>query len=517
MKKKFFGFLCVSLTAGLFCACQISDDTDGPAQLSVDATEVSIGADNALTKDPFVESTLPFTDTIWVSASRSWTAVVETADGGDWVQPNVNERINVTGHLERFPLVMSFDRYRGSQPRSATVTLYGVDIEAPVVVTYTQEAFVPFLELEAFEGNNLVTAGNAECYVVVRCNTAWTASVDAGASTVVPSLSATAGTDSGVILLSFPENVDDEKARIARLVVNASGCEPCHVDLIQTQSERYFMLSAPVPDEVEPYIDELNIPLRSNGPWVAELTECTFENARLVPSSGLQALDGFIFSADHGADPDVAEKHAVVTIRREGMDPIVVRFSQRGSIHLKFITRNPDYVWDSRDYYSEDTPYRPYESSDKVFAYPESFPYNYTSATYKGMELECETLSGGYLFTLYGQDCGVWFNSAEFGLCVGKLKGDFVQFPEIDGRRLARMYYEASCKAMVPYTVRSESGDIVKGGEYSVTKQVSPLNSEHHDVHVHNFPETVAGERYRLTLEEDLRFISIKELCLVYE
>ena len=70
---------------------------------------------------------------------------------------------------------------------------------------------------------------------------------------------------------------------------------------------------------------------------------------------------------------------------------------------------------------------------------------------------------------------------------------------------------------MVPYTVRSESGDVIKGGEYSVTKQVSPLNSEHHDVHVHNFPETVAGERYRLTLEEDLRFISIKELCLVYE
>lgn len=517
MKKKFFDFLSMTLTAGILCACQINDVTKGLSQLNVNATEVTIGADNALVKDPFAESTLPLTDTIWVSASCSWTAVVETADGGDWIQSNVNERINVSGHLERFPLVMSFDRYRGSLPRIATVTLYGVDVETPVVVTYTQDPFVPILELEAFEGNNLVGAGNEECYAVIKCNTAWTASIDVDASTVVPSLSATAGTDSGVILLSFPENIDDEKARVARLVVNASGCVPCYIDFIQTQSERYFTLSDSIPERLEPYVDELNIPLRSNGPWTAELTECTFKNARLIPSSGLQALEGFIFSADHGVDPEVTEKKAVITIRREGMDPIVVSFTQQGSIHLKFITRNPDYVWDSRDYYSEDTPYRPYESCEKVFVYPESFPYNYTSATYKGVELECETALGGYLFTLYGQDCGVWFNSAEFGLCVGKLKGDFIQFPNIEGRRLAQMYYEASCKAKVPYTVRSESGDVIKGGEYSVTKQVAPLYTEHHDIHAHNFPETVVGERYRLTLEEDLRFISIKELCLVYE
>ena len=108
-------------------------------------------------------------------------------------------------------------------------------------------------------------------------------------------------------------------------------------------------------------------------------------------------------------------------------------------------------------------------------------------------------------------------STSELGLCVGKIKGDYVLLPALEGYRLSTMYYEASCKAVTPYTVRTEEGDIIKGGEYSVTKQVFPLTSEHHDVHVHQFPETLPGERYRLTLEEDLRFISIKELCLVYE
>ena len=121
------------------------------------------------------------------------------------------------------------------------------------------------------------------------------------------------------------------------------------------------------------------------------------------------------------------------------------------------------------------------------------------------------------MFTLYGRDCGAWISTTEFGLCVGKMKGDYVKFPGIDGFRLAAMYYEASCKGGNPYTVRDDEGAIIKGGEYTVTRQVVPLTEEHHDVHVHLFPDTLPGERYSLTLEEDYHFISIKDLCLVYE
>jgi len=195
----------------------------------------------------------------------------------------------------------------------------------------------------------------------------------------------------------------------------------------------------------------------------------------------------------------------------------VVKLSQRGSIHLNLMSLDPEYEYTGHDYYSTDIPYRPYISNGYPFSYPASLPTTFSAGTHKGVEVDCETKNGGYVFTMYGQDCGVWFTGSDLGLCIGKIKGDYVAFPALDGYRLSAMYYEASCKAATPYTVRSEEGDIVKGGEYSITRQVVPLSGEHHDVHEHHFPETLPGERYRLSLEEDLRFISIKELCLVYE
>lgn len=517
MNKELLYSFCMLLAAGFFCACQTESQTPGPALLSVPATSVSVPSDAALESDPFEEVTLPVTDTVWVSSSRSWTAFLETSDGGNWVKTNVQERINVTGQMEKYPVVVSFDRYRGSQPRTATLTFFGVDIETPVVVTYTQEAFVPSLVVSAPQDNTLVPAQTGECVALIRSNTTWSVSIDTDASTVIPGLSANSGSDSKAITLSFPANVDDEKAKIARLVVKAAGCPDQSLDFIQTQSDRYFLLASPVPQILEPFERELQIPLRSNGPWSAEIKDCTFENARLQPAAGNVSLSGFTFLADHGADPELLEKHATIVISREGMEPITVSFSQRGSIHLSFISFDPEYEYNGSDPYGMDNPYKPYKTNGVVFSYPVSFPGNYSQGTFKEQVVECETARGSYIFTVYGQDCGAWLSSNELGFCVGKRKGDYILFPNVEGCRLSGMYYEASCKAVTPYTVRTEDGEIIKGGERSVTKQVYPIASEHHDMHVHTFPETMAGERYGLILEEDLRFISIKDLCLVYE
>lgn len=518
MKKEPIYFLCTLSLALLLASCEEGNETSSPAQLAVKSTTVSVPSDAALLRDPFVEETPVVMDTVWVNASRSWTARIETADGGDWIRANVDERINVTGKPETYPLVVTFDRYRGNQPREATLTLFGVDIEEPVVISYTQEAYVPKLEVTTLDGGDIVAPESGETYAIVKSNTSWSVSVDETVSSVVPALSATAGMDTQAILVTFPMNPDDEKARFARLVIKAAGCVDQTLDLIQTQSERFFFLSSPVEEHREPYESSIFIPLRSNGPWTAEISDCTFEDAVLTPAAGLLSQSGFTFEASHGFDPEVEEKHATVTIRRDGMEPIVVKLSQRGSIHLNVMSYDPEYEYTGNDPYGMDAPYRPYKSNGSPFAYPSSLPGSFSSGTtYKGVELECGTKKGDYVFTLYGQDCGVWMNTSELGLCVGKIKGDYVLLPALEGYRLSTMYYEASCKAVTPYTVRTEEGDIIKGGEYSVTKQVFPLTSEHHDVHVHQFPETLPGERYRLTLEEDLRFISIKELCLVYE
>ena len=517
MKKKPIYFLCTLSLAVLLASCEEGNEVSSPAQLTVEETTVSVPSDAALLRDPFAEETPVVTDTVWVNATRSWTARIETADGGDWIRANVDERINVTGKPEKYPLVVTFDRYRGNQPREATLTLFGVDIEEPVVINYTQEAYTPTLEVTTLNGGDIVTAESGETYAIVKSNTAWTVSVDEAVSSVVPALSASAGIDTQAILVTFPINPDDEKARIARLVIKATGCADQTLDLIQTQSERYFLLASPVEENREPYESSINIPLRSNGPWTAEISDCTFEDAKLTPAAGLVSSNGFTFEASHGFDPEVEEKHATITISREGMEPIVVKLSQRGSIHLDFMSFDPEYEYLGSDPYGYDDPYRPYISNGTPFAYPTSFPTSFSSGTYKGVEVECGTKLGDYIFTLYGQDCGAWLNNLETGLSVGKMKGDYVLLPGLEGYRLSTMYYEASCKVATPYTVRTEEGDILKGGEYSVTKQVFPITSEHHDIHVHHFSETLPGERYRLTLEEDLRFISIKELCLVYE
>lgn len=517
MKKKPIYFLCTLSLAVLLASCEEGNEVSSPAQLTVEETTVSVPSDAALLRDPFAEETPVVTDTVWVNATRSWTARIETADGGDWIRSNVDERINVTGKPEKYPLVVTFDRYRGNQPREATLTLFGVDIEEPVVINYTQEAYTPTLEVSTLDGGDIVTSESGETYAIVKSNTSWTVTIDEASSTVVPSLSATTGIDTQAILVTFPINPDDEKARIVRLVVKAADCEDQTLDLIQTQSERYFLLASPVEENRKPYESSINIPLRSNGPWTAEISDCTFEDAKLTPAAGLLSSSGFTFEASHGADPEVEEKHATITISREGMDPIVVKLSQQGSIHLNVMSYDPEYEYTGHEPYSIDTPYRPYKSNGYPFVYPASLPYSYSVGTYKGVEVECGMKAGDYSFIMYGQDCGVWLNSQDMGICVGKMKGDYVLFPGIEGYRLVSMYYEASCNTATPYTVRTEEGDILKGGEYSKTKQVYPLTAEHHDVHVHHFSETLPGERYRLTLEEDLRFISIKELCLVYE
>lgn len=515
--KKFFFFLCPLLTAMASVACSTDNETSIPARLDIGETIRFVPSDVASLCDPFAGETLSVTDTVWVDGTRSWTAVVETADGGDWLHTNTDERINVTGEAEKYPLVVTFDRYRGVLPRTATLKIYSVDIDAPAVINYTQNAYAPSLELETSGESDIVSSVNGKTYAIVRSNTSWSASVDEKVSTVIPSLSAVSGTDTQAIELEFPVNPDEENTRIARLVVKAEGCESRTLDFVQTKSDRYFLLVTPVEEKRMPYENRIEIPLRSNGPWKAEISDCTFSNAALVPSEGLQAQEGFVFTSDHGFDPEVEEKHATITISREGMEPITVRLSQHGCIHLNVCSYDPEYEYSGKDPYSMENPYRPYKSNGSPFVYPTSFPTSFSSATYKGEVIECETKEGGYVFSCYGQDCGIWLSGFDTGLCIGKRKGDYVLFPALEGYRLSTMYYEASCNVATPYTVRTEEGEILDGGGYTVTSQVFPLSGEHHDIHEHHFTGTLAGERCRLTLEEDLRFISIKELCLVYE
>lgn len=509
----------VALATGLVLACVPDGPVAVEASLSANKSAVTVEADNFLNFDPFAEDQSPVvTDTITITSSVSWTTSVVTADGGAWVRPSVNERINVAGSPETVQLVLTFDRYRGSSPRTADLYIHGAGLDSALVIPVTQKAWAPVLEAYAYGESVGVPAKGGECYVVIRSNTEWTARIDASASTTNPVLSPGAGEGTGAVLLSFPANVDDEKAAMATFVASADGCTPVKLEFVQQQSERFFRLDGEVPEEIAPYEKSVYIPLRSNGPWTAELSDCTFANANLLPSYGKQCLDGFYLISDHGGDPDVPEKHATVTIHREGMDDLVYSFRQAGSIHISICTYDPEYVFEGSRYNDIDNPYTPYTPDEYPFLSPSTLPVSYNNRSNAGEVLDCVLKNGGWTFTMFGTDCGVWREATTYGLMVGKKKNDYVLFPAVEGMRLAGMYYEASCRARVPYTVRNEDGSkTIKGGERSETRQVLPVASNHHDLHVHTFPDTEPSARYRLNLEEDYYALSIKELCLVYE
>ena len=513
MKKSLLmALMAVGLTVA---SCKEDGMRLGVATLEADVTSIVVEADAAL-QDTLYTDTPALAVTVNVTSSRSWTLAVETEDGGNWLKPSVKERVNVTGKNEIVPLQLSIDRYKGIEQRTAVVYIYAADMEEPLMIPVTQKPFSPSLEVIS-DPDFEIPALDGECRVIVKSNTVWTARVDMEASTVEPALSAITGEDTEELVLIFPTNLDEEQVKTAVLVVEAEGCQPQRVTFVQGRSERYFYLATEVPSEIPPYEKEWNIPLRSNGAWTAELVECTFENAYVYPENGFSTLDGFCFYADHGADPELTEKKAKIVIRRDGMEDIVVAFSQRGSIHLSISTFDPEYEWDGRE---DDTknPYKPYVSNGYPFVIPTSLPQSMNSTLYVNEAVDCVMKDGGYVFTAFGADCGVWLTPATFCLQVGKTKDDYVMFPAIEGYRLSQMYYEASCRASNPYTVRTEDGsEVIKGGEYSFTKKVVPVDTNHHDMHVHIFPDTEPGVRYRLNLEEDYRFISIKDLCLVYD
>lgn len=515
--RKIFNLFIVTVFG--VASCQQFDADEQKAFFKVDTESVEMASDRDYYNDPFQETQAELTDTIMVYSSRSWTVKIKTEDGGSWVRTPVKERLNVSGRLETYPLILTFDKYKGSLDRTASLVICAAENEIPVVIPIVQKAYSPVLEVSPLESIGVASAVNGQCYAIIRSNTAWTAYIDEEKSTVVPSLSMLSGEGSAALLLTFPANVDDVSARIATLVVKAAGCDDCILEIAQSQSERYFMLDGEVASDMMPYDSKVHIPLRSNGPWTAELVDCTFENAELQPSSGNQALSGFNFTAAHGADPTVAEKSATIKVHREGFEDIVITLRQKGSLHLSFCEFDPEYEFTGGNRYSDaSNPYRPYKSTVYPFSVPASVPNSFTNGTLAGEEVYCIMEDGGFTFVMYGTDCGVWYDAKTYGWCVGKRKDDYVIFPAIEDHRLTEMYYEASCRASNPYSVRTEDGlRVIKGGEASFTKLVSPITSNHHDMRVHIFPDTEPGVRYRLNLEEDYRMISIKDLCLVYE
>ncbi len=490
-----------------------SSGSDGESFVSVRKSEVCLLADDALICIPEVGMSEAVSDTLWVESNRSWSIMIPESDQ-DWLSLSVSEYVNVTGEVQSYPLVVTGSRNLKSEVRNSILTVFASGCD-PVEVPVRQNSYEPVLKLECLNGDNKLNFTADTCHMVVRSNLSWALEVDSESSVDVK-LSAVKGTGVKLVQARFPYNFDDERGRAVIICVTSEGQEKSSVELFQRQSESFFKLGEWRDGRQNPLLPKIHIPLESNSAWSAEIVSSTFANARLEPSSGEATIAGFDFVADHGFDPEVDEKYAVVKIHRDAKEDIVVNFSQEGCIHLKFLSYNPEYNAKYTDPTASYMPYLPYDwmwvSHDE-----ETFPISAGVREFAGQEVNLE-MKGGYVFTTFGKTNGVWYRSRKEGLQIGKSLNDYIKFPAIEGMRLSRMLFESSALASTTYTVRTEDGSsIIKGGEKTSTSEFSMIYEEYNDVKEAIFPHTQENTRYRMNLESVGACISIKELCLFYE
>lgn len=492
---------------------QAPSEFDGEPSVSVAKDHVCLLADDALTCIPDVGISESVSDTLWIHSNRSWSVRIPE-DDCEWLSSSACEFVNVTGEIHSYPLLITGLRNFGKESRTSNLTIFASGCD-PIVVPVVQEAFEPVLKLECLSGDNRLDYAADTCHLVVRSNIDWTIEIEPGTSVDV-TLTASKGTGVKIVQACFPYNFDDERGRVATATVSSEGLEKSSVELYQRQSETFFCLGEWNDGMQNPLLPKIHIPLESNSRWSAEIVSTTYANARLEPSSGDATISGFDFIADHGFDPGLHEKSAVVKIHREGKEDITVSFSQEGCIHLKFLSYNPEYNAKYTDPTASYMPYLPYDwmwvSHDE-----ETFPIAAGTREFADKEVDL-VMNGGYVFTVYGKTNGVWYRERKEGFQIGKYLNDYIKFPAIEGMRLSRMLFESSALAPTTYTVRTEDGaTIIKGGEKTATSEYTMIYSEYNDVKEHIFPDTQENTRYRMNLESVGACISIKELCLFYE
>ena len=482
------------------------------ASFGASKTSIVLPSDNVLTANPGDGLSETISDTIIVTSSRSWRATLDNDDTSSWAQLNLEEVINTAGIQRKDTLVISANRNTSPTERNANLRLYSQECE-PIIIPLAQSGFRPYLAAEPNKNPLFIDYVADTCIVVVRCNTSWTAEIEEASSDVI--LSEAKGKGVGSIKVIFPYNFDDERGRTVHLKMKADGCQDAIIGFVQSQAIPFFRLEGTVDSNQSPLSGVINIPLRSNKPWSAEITECTFSNARLEPSSGDYTVTGFNFIADHGEDPEVANKQATVTIRRDGLDDIQVKFSQQGSLHLHFMDYDPSY---NSTYTDPSKTYMPYIAAQWQFSSPDQdvIPTSATQRTWAGNDLECR--KGAYTFIMHGTSAGVWYNGRREGWMVGKSLNDYILFPAIDGMRLSKVLYESSALMMTTFSIRTADGThIISGGEKRSTGELDYITQDINDLHEITLDGTQPGTAYRMNNDSFGAALSIKELCLIYQ
>lgn len=126
--------------------------------------------------------------------------------------------------------------------------------------------------------------------------------------------------------------------------------------------------------------------------------------------------------------------------------------------------------------------------------YPETFP---VGSTNKGVEAKTFTFDK-YDYVFAGSTGAGYYQTAsgsQIYLMLGK-QGAYIQFPVIEGKRLAKAEFVSrnGASSKVTNAITDTEGNPVAGGESILWEQVAPYT------YTYNLPSTTAGTAYRLTV-----------------
>ena len=122
-----------------------------------------------------------------VRANRSWSAVIEYEGAEEgWLKLSEEELLNLHEYSVNEPVTLTASRNESTTARKAKI-IFSSDASHKVTIPVEQKAQVRFLDVKT--DRDEVLSIRDTVFATIRCNTAWTAAVDAEQTTADISLS----------------------------------------------------------------------------------------------------------------------------------------------------------------------------------------------------------------------------------------------------------------------------------------------------------------------------------------
>lgn len=391
------------------------------------------------------------TDTLTVTANRSWSACVVT--GEEWMSIDTDENLNLGRFTKDVKIVVSAENNKDeARSGSIKITTDGIERVIPVV----QEARVPRISVPEASDYGDIVSDEGEYPITVQTNMPWTAEI-APESTAKLELSATSGDGDGKITVKVAENEDNENTKTATVIIKGYRCDPVNVNFVQRKGVPYFRFADNMDNvEAEPGVFDQMVRFRTNVPWTARIE--SFEglaSCTLAAESGTKA-DTSVIVKFPPATCFGSKATAKIKFSAEGVEDQIFTITQDPVLRAQIIDPATSKV----------------VAADRwPFSYPTlaETPTKKTGTTadpFFKQENELVLVSG-HKIKIYSS-AGLWYTATSGLNCGGSPAGSYLGAPAIEGRHLVKVWFKcaaATPKNLVFSVVESDKVTVVSGGE----------------------------------------------------